>query len=34
MAIEVAQLLGIHRQSLSSYIIKFEKGGIERATSP
>jgi transposase len=29
MAIEVAKLLGIHRQSVSSYIIKFEKGGIE-----
>ncbi|WP_179871804.1 helix-turn-helix domain-containing protein [Bacillus cereus] len=28
-AIEVAKLLGIHRQSVSSYIIKFEKGGIE-----
>ncbi|WP_256869731.1 winged helix-turn-helix domain-containing protein [Bacillus sp. CDB3] len=29
MAIEVAKILGIHRQSVSSYIIKFEKGGIE-----
>lgn len=29
MAIEIAKILGIHRQSVSSYIIKFEKGGIE-----
>lgn len=29
MAIEVAKLLGIYRQSISSYIIKFEKSGIE-----
>jgi transposase len=33
MAIEVAKLLGIHRQSVSSYIMKFEQGGIEELLS-